>query len=231
VKRHCEDVIIPDAKEKNRVFEEVASLPPEQVDNLTLAGAGRTLGVSAIIEETLSDLVCEAEKRGVYGFRDMAPVVRLAGRLRGLDPQTGAILFDEVFEEEIQVGEGDWQNIRERKGYHKEIANQLLIGITDKMGEKVSEKVCGMPWKGYVIKASGDKFTLSSGTDVGLEVGDLLEVFGTSGMIKGPAGHTYMLSGPKIGELQITEVRDTTSEAIGVQGDDLDKSSYLRLKD
>ena len=231
MKRHCEDVIILDPKETHSVFEEIGRLPAEQIDNLTLARAGRTLGVNTILEPTLLDLVCDAEKRGVYGFRETAPIVRLVSRLRGLDPQNGAILFDEVFEEELEVGVSDWQNIRARKGYHEEIVNQLLIGTADKMGEKVGGELCSMPWKGYITAADGNRLTLSAGQDVGLKEGDVLEVFGTSGMIEGPQGQVYVLSGPKIGEIQITEARLKESEAMALEGDDLHTSSYLKLKD
>lgn len=228
--RHCKDLIILDRQKTREVLAGTAGLADEPVDNVKLAEAGRILGVNAILEETLVDIVCSAEKKGVYGFREMAPIVTLVGRIRALDPQTGAILFDEVFEEEAAVGELTWQHIRARKGYHPEIANQFLTRMTERMCEFVAGRLCSMPWKGYITAISGDLFTLSAGKDVGLAEGDVLEVFGTSGVIKGPAGQIYVLSGSKIGELQVTEARLSDAEAIAIEGDGLQESTHLLLK-
>jgi hypothetical protein len=125
----------------------------------------------------------------------------------------------------------DCQNIRERKGYHKEILNQLLIEIADQIGETVSDQLCDTPWKGYITGISGDVITLSAGEDVGLAPGDVLEVYGVSGAIEGPEGQTYLLSGPKIGEIRLTGVGKDESEAETVEEGDFRDSSHVQRKD
>jgi hypothetical protein len=231
LKRHCDEFIILDFEKTGRLLEQLVGRSTGQIDNLTLAKFGRVLGVNTILIATLDDIKCTAGKRGVYGFRDTIPVVGLEVRLRAFDPQTGTILFDQVFSDEVEVGESDWQNIKERKGYHKEIMNQLLIKTTDQMGEAVSDQLCDTPWKGYIIDVAGDVITLSAGEDVGLAKGDVLDVFGMSGTIEGQEGQIYLLSGPKIGELEITEVRENKAEARGLEGSDFQKSSHVQLKD
>jgi hypothetical protein len=231
LKRHCDEFIVLDFGKTGRLLEKLVGRSTGQIDNLTLAKFGRVLGVNAILIATLDDIKCTGGKRGIYGFRDTIPVVRLVMRLRAFDPQTGTILFDQVFADEVEVGESDWQNIRERKGYHQEIMNRLLIKTTDQVGEAVSDQLCDTPWKGYVTNVSGDVITLSAGKDVGLAKGDVLEVFGMSGTIEGKEGQIYLLSGPTIGELQITEVRENEAEAMGLEGSDFQKSSHVKLKD
>jgi len=231
LKRHCDEFIILDFEKTGKLLEQLVGRSTGQIDNLTLAKFGRVLGVNTILIATLDDIKCTAGKRGVYGFRDTIPLVRLEIRVRAFDPQTGTILFDEAFGDEIEVGESDWRSIRERKGYHKEILNQLLIGTTDQIGETVSDQLCDTPWKGYITNVSGGVITLSAGEDVGLAKGDVLEVFGMSGTIQGQEGQIYLLSGPKIGEIEITEVRANEAEAMGLEGSDFQKSSHVQLKD
>jgi len=77
---------------------------------------------------------------------------------------------------------------------------------------------------------SENTFTLIAGTDVGLTIGDVLEVFGTGDSIEGQAGQFYLVSGSKIGELRITKVHRNRAEAIGILGSDLQKISYVKLK-
>jgi hypothetical protein len=231
MKRYCEDLIIVDSPEKERLLEKTPRLPSGQIDNLALTQAGRSLGVNAILGETLSDIECVKDQTGIYGFRDLAFFVRLTVRLRGYDPQTGAVLFDEVFRDEVEVGEADWRDIKARKGYQKDIVNQLLIKVSDKMSEKAGEELCSMPWKSYITALSGDTFALPAGEDVGLAEGDVLDVFGMVGTISGPEGQSYMLSGPKIGELRITKVGKHEAKAIGIKGENLQESTHVQLKE
>jgi hypothetical protein len=91
----------------------------------------------------------------------------------------------------------------------------------------VSEK----PWKGYFTSVSENTFILSAGSDVGLEVGDVLEVFEAGEPIKGRGGEVYLVSGPKIGEVHIRKLFSDRAETFGVLPIDLDRISHVKLKE
>ena len=230
LKRFCDDLIIIDSRNVRNPLEEIPRLASGQIDNLALAKLGRALGFNAILEESLSEIECVTDKRGIWGFRNACMLVQLSVRVRAYDIETGAILFDEVVNDEVEVLEHDWQNIKERTGYHKEIADRLLTKTTAKICNKICEPLGNESWKGYITSVSENTFTLTAGKDVGLAVGDVLEVFGTSDPIKGQAGQFYLVSGSKIGELRITKVHRNRAEAIGILGSDLQKSSHVKLK-
>ena len=123
--RFRDDVIIIDSPKTRSLLEQVPRLPSGQLDILALAQLGRTLGLNAVLEETLSEIECVADKRGIWGFRSVCMLVQLSVRVRAYDIETGAILFDKVVNDELEVPEHDWQDIKERSGYHKEIADRL----------------------------------------------------------------------------------------------------------
>jgi hypothetical protein len=225
-----DDLIIVDSPKTCNLLEQVPRLPSGQLDTLALAQLGRTLGLNAVLEETLSEIECVADKRGIWGFRSVCILVQLSVRVRAYDIETGAILFDEVVSDEVEVSEHDWQNIKERSGYHKEIADRLLTKTTAKICKKLCEPLSNEPWKGYITSVSENTFTLIAGNDVGLATGDILEVFGTSEPIEGQAGQFYLVSGSKIGELRTTRVHKNRAEAIGILGSGLQKSSHVKLK-
>jgi len=230
LKRFCDDLIIIDSQKTCNLLERIPRLPSGQLDNLALAKLGRAFGLNVVLEESLSEIECVAVKRGIWGFRNTCMLVQLSVRVRAYDIETGAILFDEVVNDEVEVSEHDWQNIKERSGYHKEIADRLLTKTTAKICKKIREPLGNEPWKGYITSVSGNTFALTAGKDVGLAIGDVLEVFGTNEPIEGQAGQFYLVSGPKIGELRITRVYRNRAEAIGILGSDLQKSSHVKLR-
>jgi hypothetical protein len=230
LKRFSDDLIIVDSPKTRSLLEQIPRLPSGQLDNLALAKLGRALGLNAVLEETLCEIECVADKCGIWGFRNACMLVQLSVRVRAYDIETGAILFDDVINDEAEVSERDWLDIKERRGYHKEVADRLLTKTTAGTCKRLCELLGNEPWKGYITSVSENTFTLIAGNDVGLAAGDILEVFGTSEPIKGQAGQFYLVSGSKIGELRTTRVHRDRAEAIGILGSDLQKSSHVELK-
>ncbi|MBW1743582.1 MAG: hypothetical protein JRJ47_09175 [Deltaproteobacteria bacterium] len=227
----CDDIIIIDSKRTRSLLEEIPRLPSGQLDTLALAKLGRVLGLNTVLEEDLFELECLDDKRGIYGFRDDCKIVQLYLRVRVYDVESAAVLVDEIVRDDVVVTEQEWLNIKDRTGYHEEIANRLLNKTTSEICERVCELVSEKPWKGYFTSASENTYTLSAGTDVGLEVGDVLEVFETGEPIKGYGGEVYLVSGPKIGEVHIRKVFKNRAEAFGVLRIEFDRISHVKLKE
>jgi hypothetical protein len=230
LKSVCEDFVIIDSPTARNLLEQIPRLPSGQLNNLALIKLGRTLGLNAVVEKSLSEIECLSDKRGIWGFRNSRTLLELHVRVKAHDIETGAILVDEAVSDEVEVSERDWQDVKDRNGYHKEIGDRLLAKAADRICGRLCESLDSEPWKGYVISVSGNTFSLAAGKDVGLAIGDVLEVFGTSEAIEGQGGQFYLLSGPKIGELRITRVYRNRAEATAIHGSDLQKSSYVKLK-
>jgi hypothetical protein len=228
--RRCDNLRIMDSRNILKAFEDMPRLPSGQIDNLALAKLGRIFGLSAVVNQTIGQMECLTEKRGIWGFRRVCRLARLSLRVRVYDIQTTAILLDEMVEEDVEVSEYDWDNIKAGNGYNKGITSGLLAKMTGKTGKMTCERLAEEPWKGYIITGSDNKFTISAGTDVGLTVGDVLEVFGLGEPMKGQEGHIYLVSGPKIGEIKVTKVKKDQAEAASILGYDLEQSSFVQLK-
>jgi hypothetical protein len=229
--RFCDDLIIIDSEDTRNLLEQIPRLPSGHLDNLTLAKLGRALGLNAVLEERLYRLECVTEKRGIWGFRDTCKVVELLIRVRVYDMQTAATLLDEIVQKDVVVSEEDWQDIKDAQAYHKEITDHLLSKATPEVCERVCDLVGDTLWKGYFTSVSENTFTLSAGTDVGLNAGDVLEVFETGQPIRGQAGQIYLVSGPKIGEVHISKVFQDRAEASGVLRTEFDRIGYVQLKE
>jgi hypothetical protein len=228
--RRCDNLRIMDSRKILEALQGIPRLASGQIDNLALAKVGRIFGLSAVVNQTVGQMECLTEKRGIWGFRRLCRLARLSFRARVYDIQTTAILLDEIVEEDVEVSEYDWDNIKTANGYNKGIASRLLAKMTDKTGKMICERLAEEPWKGYIITGSDNTFTISAGTDVGLTVGDVLEVFGLGEPMKGQEGHIYLVAEPKIGEIKVTKVKKDRAEAAGILGYDLEQSSFVQLK-
>ena len=226
----CDNVIVVDSPQTRNLLEQIPRLPTGQLDTLAVTVLGRSLGVNALIEEILFGTKCVTDKRGVYGFRDTCFLAQLSISIRAYDIETGALLFDEIFEDEVEVSEYEWQEIKTGMVYNKNIVERLLASTTEGMSKRICDLLEDEPWKGYVTSFSENTFTISAGGDVGLMVGDQLEVFSASEPIKGQGGQLYFVSGPKVGNLNIAQVYEDRAEALGSVEIDLDKISHVRLK-
>ena len=230
LKSVCDDFVIIDSPRARNLLKQIPRLPSGELNNLALVKLGRALGLNAIVEKSLSEIECLSDKRGIWGFRNTCALLELHVRVKAHDIETGAILVDEAVSDEVEVSERDWQDVKDKNGYHKEIGDRLLAKATDKICGRLCESLSSKPWKGYVISVSGNTFSLAAGKDVGLAIGDVLEVFGTSEPIEGQGGQFYFLSGPKIGELRITGLYGNRAEATAILGSNLQDSSYVKLK-
>jgi hypothetical protein len=230
VERSCDHLIIMNSEETRDLLADIPRLPSGQIDNLALAELGRALGLNVVLEEGISELECVAYKRGFWGFRSTRTFAELSVSLRGYDIESGAILFEEAVRDEVEISERECEDVRGRNGHHTQLADPLLAKIIPELGEKGCELVGDQLWKGYIISASGHTFTLTAGSDVGLAEGDVLDVFGMGEPVKGHAGQSYLVSGPKIGELKITRVYGNRAEATGDLASDLQEISHVKLK-
>jgi len=230
LKYYCDDQVITDSGKARGLLEQISRLPSGKLDNLALVKAGRALGLNAVLEESLAGIECVTEERGIVGFGETCWLVKLSIHVSAFDVETGALLFYKVVQDEVQVSEHEWQNMRARKGYNKKVAEQLLTKTTPVISRRICELLGDKPWKGYITSVSGDTYTLTAGKDVGLVKGDVLEVFEAGKPIKGQGGQFFLVSGPKIGELKVTKVYSNRADAVSVNGKGLEKSSHVKLK-
>lgn len=233
VERSCDDLVVVDSLESRDLLAEISHLPSGQIDNLGLAKRGRALGLNVLLEESISGLESVQGKCGIWGSRERCMLVKLSVRVKGYDVESGAIMFEEVLQEMIEVSEPDWRDIKEGRAYRKDLADRLLAETVSEISRRTCESVADTSWKGYITYAFGNTFALTAGEDVGLAEGDILEVFGMREPIKGHAGQSYLVSGPKVGELEITSVYRNRAEAEATEdlGSDFQEISHVKLKD
>jgi len=205
-------------------------LASEQIDNLVLAKTGRRLGLNAIVTGSLMDISANKETRGILWFKNTYNFIRFQIVVEVYDTETGAKIFDDSFDDEIQVDETDIDNLRTGNTNEIPALKDALLNAVIPIGEKICDAVNIQPWKGYVFSSVEDKIIISSGKRSGLIFGDKLEVYDNESIFEGKDGRKFFIPGLKIGEIKITALYPDRAEATLISGKSIKVGSTVKIK-
>jgi hypothetical protein len=205
-------------------------LASERIDNLVLAKTGRRLGLNAIATGSLMDISANKETRGILWFKNTYNFIRFQIVVEVYDTETGAKIFDDSFDDEIQVDETDIDNLRTGNTNEIPALTDALLNASIPIGEKICDAVNLQPWKGYVFSSVEDKIIISSGKRSGLIFGDKLEVYDNESIFEGKDGRKFFIPGLKIGEIKITALYPDRAEATLISGKSIKVGSTVKIK-
>ena len=200
-------------------------------DNYSLAILGRQLGLNAIVTGSLEDIRIVDETRGVWLTKDTHHIVFVFIRVEICDTRTATKLLDNTFERQIEIEDLEYQLIRESDKINLPELNITLNKLLTDVGDSICDTIKDQPWTGYITKLDGEKFILPSGSEIGLKLGDILEVYDSSRIIEGIGGQRFFTPGLKIGEIEVVEISANNAAAKLVEGDRIMTGSTVRRKD
>ncbi|MBU4185582.1 MAG: hypothetical protein KKC23_05165 [Proteobacteria bacterium] len=230
IKETCPDILI--IKPGDTGYPDQMAVPPklasERIDNLVLAKTGRKLGLNAIVTGSLIDISGNKESKGILWFKDTHNFIRFQIAVEVYDTETGAKIFDDSFDDEIEVDELDLNNFRTGNANEIPALTDALLNASIPIGEKICDAVSIQPWKGYVISSVEDKIIISSGKRSGLILGDKLEVYDSGNIFEGKDSQKFLIPGPKIGEIKITALYPDKAEATLISGKSITVGSVVK---
>ncbi|MBN1930883.1 MAG: hypothetical protein JW786_04655 [Desulfobacterales bacterium] len=202
-----------------------------QIDNFALAKIGRQLGLNAIITGALINISGEKKNGGILWFNDTCKIIRLQTVIEIYDTETAAKLLDESFVHEFKVDESDFKLIQTKKNVQSILELQVALKyLADIIGEKICGVVSQPSCKGYIVSIINEKIVISSGKNIGLRSGDILEVHNCNKIIEGVNGERFFVPGIKTAEIKITAVYPDKAEAVTVSGGEIHEESSVWLK-
>ncbi len=166
--------------------------------------------------------------KGFIWFKEAHPMVKLNVSTAVYDIETGALLFDERFEREVEVDENLQESIRKKEVKNSTVITEALKKLTEPISEKICDEISDQPWKGFITAISANKVILSSGKKTGIKPGDILQVFDSGDTIEGINDQKFFLPGLKTGEIKITATFPGRSEAVIISGKNIRVDSIVK---
>lgn len=232
IKEECHAILLvkPGATGRPDLLGELPRQASGRVDNLALAKAGRQLGYNAIVTGALIDIRTKNKERGFLWFKKGASFIQVTMLVEVYDTETGAKLLDESYMGEIKVDISEAAPLMAGYKIDRPAMKEALLQVAKSMGEKICASVSSQPWKGYIISIKGDKVAISSGSDAGLKVGQILGVYDSLKIIEGANSQRFFIPGLKTGEVKITAVYPDRAEAVAASDNAIRTGSTVKLQ-
>ena len=229
---HCDGIIVSAAGGGNGLglLGEPPRLDSGQVDNFALAVVGRRLGLNTIVVGTLEDIRVLDELRGVLWAKDTQHLVQVFIRVEVFDNATATKVLDQTFERRIKIEELEYDLIKNSRTIKLPQLNETLHRLLGDIGDNICWAVESLPWIGFLTRIDGQRYIISSGSKVGLQVGDVLEVYDSSKIIKGVGGQRFFMPGLKTGEIKIMTISENSAQAERLSGEQIKAGSTVRKK-
>ncbi|MBT8358863.1 MAG: hypothetical protein HKO79_01415 [Desulfobacterales bacterium] len=191
------------------------------IDNHTLTQLGRQAGMNTIVAAEIMGITGKEEKRGILLFKDLHQFIYIQVKVEVYDTQSGVKLVDERYSEEIEIDELELELYKKKEVVSRSEVDDAFLKISEDTGEKICDAVRINPWRGYITSVNGNRILISSGEEVGLVPGAILEVYTAGEIIQGVDGHQFRMPGRKTGEVELTAVYADTCEAVFYSGNDI----------
>lgn len=200
------------------------------IDGYALTILGRQLGLNAIVTGSLEDIRVIEELQGVLWTKDTQHLVQVFIRVEVFDTRTATKILDNTFDRRIEIDDLEYRMIQQNEQIKLPELNETLNQLLTDIGDSICDAIRDQPWDGYITEIDGDRYVIPSGTEVGLDPGDILEVFDGSRIMEGIGGQHFFIPGLKIGEIEIVTMTEDKLEAKLVSGENIKKGSTVRRK-
>lgn len=229
---NCHGILVDDPESGSMLalIKEPPKLKSGHLDNYSLAVLGRQVGLNAIVTGSLEDIRIIDELKGILWTKDTHHFVEVIIRVEVNDVRTATKLLDHTFLREIEIEDLDYQMVKHSRRIRLPELNETLSKLLADVANEICHSVKDQPWTGFITQAEEGRFTISSGSEIGLEVGDRLEVFDSSRIIEGVGGQRFFTPGLQIGEIEIQSITEKKAEASLINGDNIIKGSTVRRK-
>lgn len=193
----------------------MAALPRSgrAINAATLALAGRQNGYNGLIIAALHNMRSVAYKSGMFWFRKTRYRLIFEVSLDIYDPYTGAKILSAQETDSIKIDEVLYGDYQEGLVTRLEDLDEALVDMGEEIGELAAEILAAQPWQISVVKVDGNRIFLPAGRQAGLQAGQRLAVLEGRRMIEGSQGQKFIMPGPNVGEVVITQVSQETAEA------------------
>ena len=228
----CQGIILsnPAAGGLLNELKETPKLESGLIDGYALAILGRQLGLNAIATGSLEDIRVIEDSQGILWTKDTLHLVQIFIRVEVFDTRTATKILDNTVDRRIEIDDLDFQMTQDREQIQLPGLNETLNLLLIDIGDLICNAVRDQPWDGYITEINGDRYVVPSGTNVGLETGDILEVFDSSRTMEGVGGQRFFIPGLKIGQIEVVTIAEDRLEAKLVSGEDIKKGSTVRRK-
>jgi hypothetical protein len=185
------------------------------------------MGINILVTSVLEPLNYTADKGIIWPFNKFKGEYDVAMVVNAVDVTSGTVIYSFRESEKIEMGEVPEKD-KTPVPLVDETLNKVLSKLQERQASSLLDVLAGHSWRGKITR-EGEKIRISGGTDIGITVGNVFEVFGKAEAIKSIGGRDYYVDGPKVGEIKATDVMEDHSFAVPI-GEGVEDGQIIALK-
>ncbi|MGD9212666.1 MAG: hypothetical protein PVI90_17920 [Desulfobacteraceae bacterium] len=220
-------LITAEAPEAIDIFTSLPRLENGVIDSFTLSNAGRNEGYNAILTGSLATITTREERKGLWWFRKNHHYLQILIFIDVYDTHDASKIFSQAILKEFEIKAEDADKIKTEGKVDLSLIKEHIEEIAENAGVDVCDAVDGSIWKGFVTESNNKEVTLSCGSVQGIRSGDQFEIFDSSRTMDNYQGQKFFVPGYKIGEIEISQVRNNHSKAKVLTSDPLPVGSIV----
>jgi hypothetical protein len=185
------------------------------------------MGINILVTSVLEPLNYTADKGIIWPFNKFKAEYDVAMVVNAVDVTSGTVIYSFRVSEKIEMGEVPEKD-KTPVPLADETLSEVLSELQERQASSLLDVLAGQAWRGKITR-EGEKIRISGGTDIGITVGNVFEVFGKAEAIKSIGGRDYYVEGPKVGEIKATDVMGDHSFAVPI-GEGVEDGQIIALK-
>ncbi|MFO7965806.1 MAG: hypothetical protein R6U50_17905 [Desulfobacterales bacterium] len=200
------------------------------VDSLILAEKSRREGFLACVGVAVKDVSVLEKKSGFAWFKNTKETARIRMTVDVYGSRTGAKIMCDDFIREVDLEPGERQKVEEDDYATIDNVRDAVSDAGKDIAKAIEKVLKDEPWRGFVVAVEDGKAVISSGSEVGISVGDVFEVQDVYGTIQGPDGNRYRIPGTAVDEIEIVSVSAGESRGISVLEKQIDVGNTIQVR-
>jgi hypothetical protein len=184
------------------------------------------MGINVLIVAALSPFESETRRRGIWPFRKTRQEVDISLLVNAVDVIDGSFFLTHLVTKGKEISAEPTEKVSIKKTEIDEALAELLQDQAAVIGDKLRDH----PWRGKITLADPEGLLINAGKDIGLETGQVFEVFAKGTSIQSMDGRDFPLLGPKVGEIETVTVMNSTAKAVPLIGGPFEPGQVIREK-
>lgn len=192
------------------------------------------MGMNILLTVIINPFEFPSRTKGIWPLRYTKKQLEISMSVSALDITNGTLLLSQVESRKFDLLEDlmEWEEKSEkelRKNIDEKELAEAVAEILEDQAQAVAGALNQQPWSGRILSADREKVIISAGKDVGIETGNVFEVFDRGEPIRSASGRSYYLLGPKIGEVKTVQVMDSYASAVPLADTTLQAGYLVRI--
>jgi hypothetical protein len=196
-----------------------------------LAKRAEKMGMNTLITAVLNPIELRSKKGGIWPFRRVREEAEISLLVNAVDTINGTLILTNLVSRKTRLPEDETEIQPPGKGkVDDDTLKEVLSDLLEEQVTALTNALENQPWRGRVVSADTDSVTINAGSDVGLTTGSVFEVFQIGDQIPSAGGKSLYLLGPKVGEIKTSQVMESQSNAIPVNGGKFQEGQVIMIK-